>query len=78
MEWSRVTMWWGVAYGGLAFLFSPLVGRMSDAFGRRPTGAHRGELHVASRRNHFDAIKATPPPFAQMCNCCQIYCGSQS
>ena len=36
MEWSRVTMWWGVAYGGLAFLFSPIVGRMSDAFGRRP------------------------------------------
>ena len=29
-------MWWGVAYGGLAFLFSPIVGRMSDAFGRRP------------------------------------------
>ena len=36
VEWSRVTMWWGVAYGGLAFLFSPIVGRMSDAFGRRP------------------------------------------
>ena len=36
LRWSQVTMWWGVSYGGLAFLFSPVVGRLSDAFGRLP------------------------------------------
>ena len=36
LRWSQVTMYWGVSYGTLAFLFSPVVGRMSDAFGRLP------------------------------------------
>ena len=36
LRWSQVTMWWGVSYGGLAFIFSPVVGCASLALSPFP------------------------------------------
>src|SRR6187431_3225130 len=35
-EASRYSGWLGLAYAGTQFLFAPLIGNLSDQFGRRP------------------------------------------
>jgi hypothetical protein len=68
---AQGSIWAGVlmaAYAGAQFLFAPVVGSLSDAFGRRPVLLSRAGAPGAGLRDHGagrDALAPDPGPHAR-------------